>query len=88
MWGVLSGRSLARRVADFQSCLFLFPLLLVVGSSATLFIQTTLSDWSGGVVEPFVMRIVRFLPLFSLWALFTLSKDQGMLPSLDCFSGF
>jgi membrane protein len=73
MWGVLSGRSLARRVADFQSCLFLFPLLLVVGSSATLFIQTTLSDWSGGVVEPFVMKVVRFLPLISLWALFTLS---------------
>ena len=78
MWGVLSGRSLARRIADFQCCLFLFPLLLVIGSSTTLFIQTTISEWSeeGGLslmVEPIMLKALHILPLVALWALFTLS---------------
>lgn len=79
MWGISSGRSLARRIADFQSCLFLFPLLVVIGASTTLFIQTTVLEWSEGggrvsvVIEPFVLNMLRILPLVSLWALFTLS---------------
>lgn len=75
MWGVSKGRSLPRRIADFQSCLFLFPILLVISSSATIFIQTILSGFSNFgavsfVVQPFIMTLVRLLPLASVWIVF------------------
>lgn len=75
MWGMTSGRSLARRIADFQSCLFLFPFLLVISSSTTLFLQTTVRVWveGRGFVEPFFVRLGWILPFLSLWVLFSLS---------------
>lgn len=77
MWGVFKGRSLARRIADFQSCLFLFPILLVIGSSTTLFIQTILYGWKEAlpisvVIQPFILSIARLLPLATVWIVFAL----------------
>lgn len=77
MWGVTKGRSLVRRIADFQSCLFLFPLLVVIGSSTTIFIQTMVYQWSEtGItafgIGPLMLYAARLLPLISLWIVFSL----------------
>lgn len=77
MWGVTKGRSLARRISDFQSCLFLFPILLVISSSTTIFIQTLLygiqESWSiSFVIQPFILTLSRLLPLVTVWIVFAL----------------
>ncbi len=76
IWQIKKSRSWLRKFTDYLSIMLLAPLLLVLSSSITVFINTSLTalvekvDYSGFMVS-MVNFLFGFSPYFLMWVLFT-----------------
>lgn len=76
IWGIKKQRSFGRKFSDYLSAMLICPVLLILSSSATVFIKTQLVHMMTrfsliGYLSPIIFFSLKFLPLFVLWALFT-----------------
>jgi len=76
IWGVRKGRSLGRRFADYLSLMLIAPLLFATASSTTVLITSQVSLLTDKIpflasAGPFFMGLLKLLPYFVTWILFT-----------------
>jgi membrane protein len=76
IWGIKHQRSFVRKFSDYISIIFLCPVLVILSSSATVFIHTQITHIINkisllGMISPFIFFILKLSPLALLWILFT-----------------
>ena len=76
IWGIKKSRPIGRKITDYLSLILICPILIVVSSSATVFVSAQLKSISGmlayqELLGPFVVYAVRFIPIVVVWLLFT-----------------
>ncbi|MDD5255900.1 MAG: YihY/virulence factor BrkB family protein, partial [Candidatus Omnitrophica bacterium] len=76
IWGIKNMRSLMRRFADYLSVMLICPVLLILASSATVFINTQAKMLTQkisvlGAFAPTVYFLLDLLPYTVMWAVFT-----------------
>ncbi|MBI5211087.1 MAG: YihY/virulence factor BrkB family protein [Elusimicrobia bacterium] len=76
IWGVRHPRTLMRKLSDYLSIMLICPVLLIVSSSATIFIASqvelllrTLSFM--GPLAPLILLLLKALPFVVVWVLFS-----------------
>ena len=77
IWQVHRSRSLIRKFTDYIAIMLLSPLLVLMQSSATVFITTQLTDIASrirliGYFSPLIFFSLKLIPYFLVWILFTL----------------
>jgi membrane protein len=76
IWGIKQSRPLMRKFTDYLSIMLICPILLIVSSSATIFIasevKTVLQRLSFlGTLAPAIIFSIQILPFVVIWAVFT-----------------
>ncbi len=76
IWGVRKSRALIRKLTDYLSLMLICPLLVLIASSATVFITTKLTSLSGEIplsesLSPAIIIMARLLPVLVIWILFS-----------------
>jgi membrane protein len=76
IWGIKENRSIGRRFTDYLSIMLVCPLLVIISSSATVFITTQVTAITQkvtllGTLSPLIFFILRILPYCLIWILFT-----------------
>ncbi|VBB47650.1 putative ribonuclease BN [uncultured Desulfatiglans sp.] len=76
IWSLPSGRSFGRKVSDYLSLMLICPLLFVIASALTVFIESQIRILAEhitllGPVNPFIFKTLRLLPFVVIWFLFT-----------------
>jgi membrane protein len=77
IWGIKTARSLFRKCGDYTILLIICPVLLLFSSSATLYITTQVERFAqagylwDSFIGPIAFVIIRFIPFFLSWTLFT-----------------
>ncbi|MGE5279121.1 MAG: YihY/virulence factor BrkB family protein [Deltaproteobacteria bacterium] len=76
IWGVKKSRTMMRKFADYLSVMLIAPLLLIVSSSATIFVATQVKLLVAkmallGAVAPLILLLLKLLPFVVIWVLFT-----------------
>ena len=76
IWGVRTPRTLMRKLADYLSIVLICPVLLIVSSSATIFIASQVqfllkSLTFLGPLAPLILVALKILPYLTMWALFS-----------------
>lgn len=76
IWGIRQARSMGRKFADYLSIMLICPVLLIVASSATVFIATQIrllaeNVTALGAVTPIIFSLLKLLPYAVIWVLFT-----------------
>ncbi|MBK7105630.1 MAG: YihY/virulence factor BrkB family protein [Ignavibacteriae bacterium] len=77
IWKFKTSRTVARQFSDFLAILFLAPLFFVLSSGLTVFISVFIDDLTEqykllGMMVPLISFILKILPYFIIWILFTL----------------
>jgi membrane protein len=77
IWKVAKDRNFLRKLTDYFSILLFAPILLILASSATVFITTYIENISVGhevltFLSSAVLYLIQFTPYFLFWLLFTL----------------
>ncbi len=76
IWGVKKSRTLMRKLSDYLVLMLICPILLIVSSSATIFITAQAKLLVGkiallGAASPFIFLSLKLLPFVVIWAVFT-----------------
>ena len=76
IWGVKKSRTLARKFSDYISMVIICPFLLVLSSSATVFLASQIESATEKFAilnsfGPLVMLLLKILPYCTLWLAFT-----------------
>ena len=76
IWGVRDQRTFGRTFSDYLSLMLVCPVLMIVASSATVFITTQVTAIMAridllGAFSPVVLFALKLLPYSVLWGLFT-----------------
>jgi membrane protein len=76
IWGVRKSRALVRKISDYLSFMLVCPFLFVMSSTVTVVLagQVELAVkniWLLGVLSPAIFLMLRLVPLFLLWLMFT-----------------
>jgi membrane protein len=76
IWGIKRPRPFGRKFSDYLSMMLICPLLIIVSSSATVFIATQIVAITEkiellGVLSPLIFFILKILPYVAIWILFT-----------------
>jgi membrane protein len=76
IWGIKENRSIGRKFTDYLSIMLVCPLLVIISSSATVFITTQVTAITQkvallGTLSPLIFFILRILPYCLIWILFT-----------------
>lgn len=76
IWGIKKPRSLQRKFADYLSVMLVCPLLLVLSSSANIYVVGKVESITAQLqfmagVRPYILFGLRFLPYVSLWLVFS-----------------
>jgi membrane protein len=76
IWGIKTSRSLIRKFSDYLSIMLICPILLIVSSSATVFVQSQVAlivDKLAflGPVASVILFTIKFLPYCVLWIVFS-----------------
>lgn len=76
IWGIKNMRSLMRKFTDYLSIMLICPILLVVASSATVFIKTQAALITQkiavlGAVSPWILFVLDLLPYTVMWVVFS-----------------
>lgn len=76
IWGVRKGRGFGRKFADYLSIALVGPLLFVMASSATVLITSQVTVLTERVIllgsaGPVLFGLLKLLPYFATWVLFT-----------------
>jgi len=77
IWGIKSSRTLLRKYSDYISIMIISPILMIISSSATVFINSHLINFTQqnqifGFVTPLLFQIFRYTPFLLTWILFAL----------------
>jgi membrane protein len=77
IWGIKKSRSIVRKLTDYLALMLFCPLLVVIASSATVFVATKLTDITAQAAfmdafNPAIVILVRLLPICVIWILFTI----------------
>jgi len=77
IWGVRRPRSIARKFSDYLSIMLISPLLVILQSSATVFITTQVSQIAErialiGYFSPLITLSFKLIPYVIVWVLFTI----------------
>ncbi len=77
IWEVHQNRTLVRKFSDYLSIMFIGPLLIIVSSSATVFITTRITDLVSNIdmidsLSQWIFTTLKMIPYGLIWALFTL----------------
>ena len=76
IWEVNKSRAFVRKFTDYFSIMLFAPILMILSSSATVFVTTQMSNLTEGsemfeFATPMVVFLVRFMPYVIIWLLFT-----------------
>ena len=76
IWQITEHRSWARKFSDYLSIMLISPLLVLLSSSATVFVKTQIEDLSSkvallGMISPFISAGLKLAPYVLIWILFT-----------------
>ncbi|MBU0635262.1 MAG: YihY/virulence factor BrkB family protein [Candidatus Omnitrophica bacterium] len=76
IWGIKEARKIGRRLSDYLSVLLICPVLIIVSSSATVFIATQIKFITEkisilGAVSPLIFLLLKLLPYTIIWVLFS-----------------
>lgn len=76
IWGIKKARPLGRKFSDYLSVMLLCPILMIMASSATVFITTQVTLITEkvallGIFSTVIFSVLRFLPYCLIWILFT-----------------
>ena len=77
IWGVKKARSWSRKFADYFSILLLAPVLILLSSSANVYITTSVSNLAErisllGFFSPLIFFLLKCIPYLLVWILFSL----------------
>jgi membrane protein len=77
IWGVRHSRSTVRKFSDYLSIMLISPLLVILQSSATVFITTQVSQIAArialiGFFSPLITLSFKLIPYVIVWVLFTM----------------
>jgi membrane protein len=77
IWKVKHERSLARKLSDYLAIMLLSPVLIILQSSATVFVTTQITIVTRkiallGFLSPLIFYSYKLIPYFLVWVLFTL----------------
>ncbi len=77
IWRIKHERSLARKLGDYLAIMLLSPLLIILQSSATVFVTTQITIVTQkiallGFLSPLIFYSYKLIPYFLVWVLFTL----------------
>lgn len=75
IWGVIEGRSIARKVTDYLSLMLILPALFVAASTSTVLVAGQVKVLMTriellGPLSPAVHTGLRLLPLVAIWVMF------------------
>ena len=77
IWGVRQARTIARKFSDYLAIMLISPLLVILQSSATVFITTQVSQIAErialiGYFSPLITLSFKLIPYVIVWILFTM----------------
>ncbi len=77
IWQVKRERSLARKLSDYLAIMILSPVLIILQSSATVFVTTQITNITQkidllGFFSPLIYFSYKLIPYLLVWVLFTL----------------
>ncbi|MBL0713974.1 MAG: YihY family inner membrane protein [Desulfosarcina sp.] len=77
IWKTKYERSLARKLSDYLAIMLLSPVLIILQSSATVFVTTQIANITRkiallGFFSPLIYSSFKLIPYFIVWVLFTL----------------
>lgn len=77
IWEIQSNRSWGRKFSDYLALTIVSPILVILSSSATVFIKTQVEQFAAripffGYISSGIFFMLRFTPYFLIWVLFTL----------------
>lgn len=76
IWQIKESRSWGRKFSDYLSIMLLSPLIILLSSSVTVFIQTKITVLTNqfkllGIISPLIFFSFKLIPYLLLWILFT-----------------
>lgn len=76
IWGIKKGRSIGRKFSDYLSMMLVCPILLVLASSATVVVQTQISQFVlrlpiHSSIISLILTSLRLLSLCTIWVIFS-----------------
>jgi len=76
IWQIRTSRPWFRKFTDYLTIMLIAPILLIISSSATFFINTNLSEYMSKApildfFKPIIIFLVQFLPYFLSWLTLT-----------------
>ena len=76
IWDVKKNRSWGRKFSDYIAVMLISPLLILLSSSATVFITSRVTDMSNnvaffGLISPVIFSFLKLIPYILIWVLFT-----------------
>ncbi|HIJ36262.1 MAG TPA: YihY/virulence factor BrkB family protein [Deltaproteobacteria bacterium] len=76
IWEVKKDRSWSRKFSDYTAVMLISPLLILLSSSATVFITSHVNDISNhvalfGLISPLIFSFLKLIPYILIWILFT-----------------
>jgi len=77
IWDVKKSRSIWRKFSDYLTIMVLSPVLVILSSSVTVYIKTQVTTIVNevsllGGVSPLIYFLLKLLPFFIIWTLFSL----------------
>ncbi|MEQ8549910.1 MAG: YihY/virulence factor BrkB family protein [Cyclobacteriaceae bacterium] len=77
VWNTLKGRTLQRKLSDYMSIILLGPIILILSSTATVFITTQVEILTRefglmGSIKGSIMFLINLIPYTLIWILFFL----------------
>ena len=76
IWEIKEARSWGRKFADYLAVMLLSPLLILISSSATVFITTQITQLTNkikllGMISPLIFMSFKLIPYVLIWILFS-----------------
>ena len=76
IWGIKKSRSIGRKISDYLSLMLVYPVMMILSSSITVFLTTQVSQLSEkaallGYLSSFLLSLLKLSPWVLIWALFS-----------------
>jgi membrane protein len=76
IWQIQKSRSWFRKFSDYFSFMFIAPIMMIVASSATVFIKVKFEQIADevsliGFLSPLIFFLIRLIPYVLIWGVFT-----------------
>jgi membrane protein len=76
IWGIKKNRTWGRKFSDYLAVMIISPLLIIVSSSATVFITSQITQLTNqikllGMISPLIFLSFKLIPYVLIWILFS-----------------